>query len=159
MKEHQKAASAPLGGDERRAVGERRPGALGEPAVRLGQHLPRHRHIVRNGKVVERALVRKLAELLRLFPRKTAAENAPAAAQLHRNEIVVGCSQPRAREADQEAAFLDPAHQPLARGGRDGADIGKDQRRQPRIEETGDRFGGRRTFGQAHVGEGAECTR
>ena len=68
VKQHDHALAAARGGDQRRAVGERRPGAVGQAGVRLGQHLPRHRHVVRHRHAVERAFARERGELLRLIP-------------------------------------------------------------------------------------------
>ena len=158
MKQHDHALAAPRRGDQRRAVGERRPGAVGEPGVGLGQHLTRHRHVVRHRHGVERAFARERRELLRLLPRERAAERAPAAAQLHRNEIVVGGRKTRAREAHQHAALVDPFAEPLARLA-DIADVGKDQHRQVRIEELLDRLRGRAALGEPHVGERVERAR
>ena len=56
------------GGDQRRAVGERRPGALGQCRVGLGQHLAAHRHVGRHRHAEERAFAREGGELLRLLP-------------------------------------------------------------------------------------------
>ena len=67
--------------------------------------------------------------------RQAAAEDAAAAAQPHRHEIVVGGGEPRAGKAHQHAAVLDPARQPVARLARDIADIGEDHHRQVLVEE------------------------
>jgi len=66
--------------------------------------------------------------LLRLFPRQAAAENAPAASEPDRDEIVVAGGEARAGEAHQHAAVFEPARELIARLG-DVADIGKDQHR------------------------------
>ena len=49
VEQHDHALAAVCGGDERRAVAERRPGAVGKSGFRLGQHLPRHGDVVRHG--------------------------------------------------------------------------------------------------------------
>ena len=159
VKQHDEALAAPRRGHQRRAVGERRPGAVGQAGVRLGQHLPRHRHVVRHRHAVERAFARERRELLRLLPRERAAERASAAAQLHRNEIVVGRREPRAGEAHQHAAGVDPAREPLARLAGDVADIGEDQHRQVLREERAHGFGRRAALGEPHVGERIERAR
>ena len=47
VEEHQRALLAPRAGDQRRAVGKARPGALDDVGGRLGQHLPRDRDLAR----------------------------------------------------------------------------------------------------------------
>ena len=158
MEQDDHALAARLRGDQRRAVGERRPGAIGERGVGLGQHLAAHGHVVRHRHVDERALARERRELLRLVPAQRAAERAAAAAQLHRNEIVVAGGEPRAGEAHQHAAVLDPLGQPLARFG-DIADVGEDDHRQPLVDELVDRLRRRAALGLPHVGKRIERAR
>ena len=77
----------------------------------------------------------KAGKLLRLFPTQAAAQNAAAAAQFYRHQVVVfGAGEMRTGKAHQHAAVIDPFVQPLARLG-DIADIGEDQHRQMLIEE------------------------
>ena len=101
----------------------------------------------------------KRGERLRLVPAQAAAEHAAAAAQLHRHQFVVAGGQPRAGEAHQHAAVLDPARQPVARVAGDVADIGEDHHRHALVDELLDRFGRRAALGHAHVGERAERAR
>ena len=159
MEQHHEAAAALGGGDERRAVAERGPGALGEAAVGLGQHLAADGDVVRHGEIVERPLAREARELLRLLPRERAAEHAAAAAELHRNQIILCRGQPRPGEAHEHASLLHPGDEAGARLGRDGADVGQHQHRQALLEEAVHRLAGRRAFGEAHVGEGPERPR
>ena len=97
-------------------------------------------------------------ELLRLVPAQRAAERAAAAAELDRNEIVVAGREPRAGEAHQHAAVLDPLGQAFARFG-DVADVGEDHHRQPLIHELVDRLRRRAAIGLPHVGERIERAR
>ena len=158
MEQDDHALAARLRGDQRRAVGERRPGAIGERGVGLGQHLAVHGHVGRHRHVGERALARERRELLRLVPAQRAAERAAAAAQLHRNEIVVAGGEPRAGEAHQHAAVLDPLGQALARFG-DIADVGEDDHRQPLVQELVDRLRRRAAIGLPHIGKRIERAR
>ena len=100
----------------------------------LGQHLAGDGDVGRDRHAVERALARESGELLRLVPAQAAAEDAAAAAQLHRHQIVVGAGKMRAGKAHQHAAIVDPFVEPVARLG-DIADIGKNQHRQMLVEE------------------------
>ena len=87
---------------------------------------------------------------------KRAAEGAAAAAQAHRDEVVVlGAGEMRAGKAHQHAAVVDPFGQRLVRLA-DIADVGEDQHRQMLVEEARDRFRRRHRAGRAHVGEGIE---
>ena len=69
MKQDDQALAAALRGNEWSAVGERRPRALGQRGIGLGQHLPGDADVGRHGHAEERALARESAELLRLLPR------------------------------------------------------------------------------------------
>ena len=109
-----------------------------------------HRH------AVERALARKRGQRLRLVPAQAAAEDAAAAPQPHRNEIVVGGGKPRAGKAHQHAAVVDPVREPVMGVAGDIADVGEDQHRQILIEEMRHRFGRRFALREPHVGERAE---
>jgi len=55
--------------------------------------------------------------MLRLFPGEAAAEDAPAAAQLYRHQVVVGLCEAGAGEANQYAALFDPGVETLAISG------------------------------------------
>ena len=159
MEQHQQPLAVALGGDQRRAVGERRPGAVGELRIGLGQHLAGDGDVVRHRHAGERAVARKTGELLRLFPAQAAAQDAAAAAQLHRHQVVVGgAGEMRTGKAHQHAAIVDPFVEPLARFG-DIADIGEDQHRQMLVEETLHRFRRRDAFGEADIGERIERAR
>ena len=81
MEQHDETLPAPLGGDERRPVSETRPGLLGKPSLRLGEHLTRHCHFIRRGKAKERADGFEGRNVLRALPGQCAAEQASAAAK------------------------------------------------------------------------------
>ena len=102
------------------------------------------------------ALARKRGERLRLVPAQAAAEDAAAAPQPDRNEIVVGGGEPRAGETHQHAAVLDPARQPIMGFARDIADIGENQHRQVLIEEMRHRFRRQLALREPNVGERPE---
>ena len=152
MEEHDQSLAAALGGDERGAVGKRRPGSIGELRVGLGQHLAGDGDVGRDRHAVERALARESGELLRLVPAQAAAERAAAAAQLHRHELVVGAGEVRPGKAHKHAAIVDPFVELIERLV-DVADIGKDQHRQFAVEELGNGFRRSNAFGKSHVGE------
>ena len=159
VEQHDHSLAALGGGDQRRAVGERRPGALGEAGFRLGQHLARDVDVLRHRHVAERAFLREGGERLRLVPAQAAAERAAAAAKLHRHEIVVGAGEAGAGETHQHAAVLDPGDEPVARLARDVADIGQHDHRHVLLDEAPHRIGGRRDVGEPHVGERVERAR
>src|SRR5262249_20425087 len=94
--------------------------------------------------------------LLRLVPAQRTAEDAAAAAELDRYEVVVGRGEPRAGETDQHAAIGDPAIELLARLARYGADVGEHHHRHVLLDNARQRLGRRSAFGQAHVGERPE---
>src|SRR3954463_469999 len=131
--DHQTLATA-LRRHEWRAVGECRPGALGQSGVGFGQHLTTHGHVGRHRHSEERTFARESVELLRLFPGEAAAENAAAAPELHRHEIIVCGCEPRSGKADQYAALFDPTGELIARLG-DIADIGEDEHGQALLDE------------------------
>ena len=114
MKQHDQSLAAAFGGDQRRAVGKRRPGAVGELRVRLGQHLTRDRDVSWNRHSVERAFAREAGELLWLVPAQTAAQDAATAPQFHRHEIIVAARKMRAGEAHEHATIVDPLVQAIA---------------------------------------------
>ena len=112
-----------------------------------------HRH------AEERAVAREGGELLRLLPAQAAAEDAAAAPQLHRHEIVVAGREPRTGEAHQHAAVLDPARELVVRLAGDVADIGEDHHRQVLVEELAHRLRPASPVGKPHVGERIERAR
>ena len=148
-----------LGGDDRCPVLKRGPGPARQVAVGLGQDLAAHAEIGRRDETGERALRREGGEGLRAVPGQGAAERAPAAAQAHGNQRIAAGGEPRAGEAQQQAAGFDEG--PDAGGGAvvHGADIGKHQHRHLVVEQLRDRIGD--ALGAArllHVGEGRERT-
>src|SRR5215510_10671621 len=108
MEKHDQSLAAALGGDERGAVGKRRPGPVGELGVGLGQHLTRDGYGRRDRHSVERAFARKSGKLLWLVPAQGAAKGTATAPQLHRHKLVVGASEMRSGEAHEHAAVVDP---------------------------------------------------
>ncbi len=155
MEQHQQPLAAALGGDQGRAVGERRPGATGKQCVWFCEHLLFHRHVIRHLHAFERARLREGGELLRLVPAQAAAEDAATAPQAYRHQAIVIAGEMRSGEAHQHAAVLDPLAQRPALA-RDIADVGEDQHGQMLVEEALHRFVGRHRLGDADVGEGGE---
>ncbi len=153
MKKHDHAAAAPGRGYEWRAVGKRRPCALDEKAVGLGQHLTLHDHVVRYVEIVERSFAREAAELLRLLPGQRAAKRAAAAAQPDRYETVVGSGKARPGEANKHAAVIDPFDEAVACGLGEVTDVRQSDHRQALIDKPLDCGGRRRALGEAYVGE------
>ena len=68
VEEHDEALAALVGGDDRRAVGERGPGLVGEVAVGLGEDLAADAEIGRHGQTEERALAGEGREGARRVP-------------------------------------------------------------------------------------------
>ena len=101
-----------VAGDQRRAVGEARPGALDDVGRRLGQHLPR-RPSPRSAAAGRRTgrSAGNSVDRLRRRPGQRAAQRALAEAQPHRQQVLViaGGGKPRAGEAHQRAAVLRPS--------------------------------------------------
>ena len=85
--------------------------------------MPADSDVIGNGHAGKRAIARKGGERLRLVPAQTAAEDAAAAAQFDRNEIVLRGGEPRTGKAHQNAAFLNPMRKAIVRIA-DIADIG-----------------------------------
>ncbi len=155
MEQDDEALAAALGGDQRGTIGKRRPGAIAQRGIGLGQHLPADRDIGGHCHAEERALAREGGELLRLIPGQAAAENASAAPKLHRHQVVVAGSKARSCETHQHAAVLEPARERLARV-RDIAYVGEDQHWKALLDELADRLGWRAAIGEPHVGERPE---
>lgn len=86
---------------------------------------------------------------------QAAAEDAAAAAQLDRHQIVIGLREAGAGEAHQHAALCDPAIEPLADFRRQRADIGHHDHRQLLVEELADRLL-HAAIAEPHVGKGRE---
>ena len=109
VNEHEPALAALLGGDERRAVGEPRPGLAGEVERGFRQHLARHGHVGRNLEPSERALRVERGQMRRRLPRQRAAERTPAAPERDRQESVGRVlGEVRPGKAQHRAAFFDP---------------------------------------------------
>ena len=157
MEQADNALAAMLAGHQRRAVFQRRPGLGREHRIRLGQHLPVHGDVLGHGKARERTVGGEGSQMLRLFPGQAAAEDAAAATQSHRHQIVIGLRQTGACETHQHAALIDPCVQPLADFRRQRADIGEHDHRQPLIEELRDHLLRRAAVAQPHVGEWRQC--
>ena len=134
-----------------------RPGLAWQIGVGLGEDLAPHRHFVGNLKAEERALLFEGRELLRALPGESAAEDAPAAAQPHRHEIVgISRCEPRAGEAQQDAAILDELLQPLVIARGKVADVGQNQHIHMLVEQRRDRIGRSRPR-LANIGEGRQA--
>ncbi len=157
MEEHEQALAALLRGDQRRAVGELRPGLVGEQPVGLGKNLAAHAHIGGHRNVGEGALAAEGREGLRRLPGQRAAELAAATAQAHRHEVVaLRAGKARSGEAQEDAAAVDEAVQGLPGRGGDGADIGQHDHRHAALDEAQDGVGGRGALDGADVGEGLQ---
>src|SRR5262249_23148890 len=129
------------GGAPRRArPGRARGGAVGHPD-------PKKR--LARGKGVA---------LRRCPPDRPAAEEAPAAPEFHRHEIVIAGGEMRAGEAHQHAALFEPVHEAIARLG-DVADVSEDQHRQPLLDELVHALRRRAAVGEPYIGEGPERAR
>ncbi len=111
MEQHDAPLAARLGGHERRAVGEPRPGARSQARDRLGQHLPLDGHLLGHGEAGEGRAVGEGREPLRLLPGERAAQRAFAGAQRHRQQPVRVLGHARAGEAHEGAALLDEARE------------------------------------------------
>ena len=142
-----------LAGDERRAVFQRSPALGGEHRIGLGQNLPVHGDVLGHGEARERTVGGEGGQMLRLFPGQAAAEDAAAATQFHRHQIVIGLRQTGTCETHQHAALIDPCVESLADFRRQRADIGEHDHRQPLIEELRDHLLRRAAVAQPHVGE------
>ena len=159
VEEDQPALAERGGGDQRGAVGERRPGAAGERAVRLGQHLAGHRHVVGHLEAGEGALVGEAGERLRRLPGEAAAKRAVAVAERHRDQRIARRGQARPGEADEHAAALHPLRHLLLDAGGEVADVGHGDHRCVGVDEVGHGHGGIGVARLAHVGEGLDGAR
>ncbi len=137
--EHEPPAAAPLGGHERRAVGERRPRLRREIERRLGEHLAAHADVVGHLEPGERRVGLEGRERGRLAPRQRAAEDAIAAAQRDRHELVGALGDVRAGEADEHAALGEPALERRALVADHLGDIGEHEHGERALEELADR--------------------
>ena len=108
MEQADQSLAAMLAGHERRAVFQRGPAPGREHGIGFGEHLPAHGDVLGHDEARERTVGGERGEMLRLLPGQAAAERAAAAAQLDRHEIVVALREPRAGEAHQHAALVDP---------------------------------------------------
>ena len=159
VEEDQPALAGLGGGDQRRAVGERRPGAVGECPVGFGKNLARDGDVVGHGEACERALVGKARQRLRCLPGQAAAERAVAAAQGDRDQRVGGGGQPGSGEAHEDAAVAHPfGHRVLDIGGQ-VADVGHGDHRDVAVDQRRHGHGGVGLVRVAHVGEGLDGAR
>ena len=129
VKQHDQPLAAALGGHQRRSIGEPRPCLGGQPRFRLGQHLPRHRHLVGRSEADERARIFERRNMLRRLPGQRAAQCPAAAPQRRRYQIVVAGGEPGAREAHQDAAGIDEFRELVARRAGRHAHVGEHERR------------------------------
>src|SRR6516162_11550114 len=98
MKKHDEALAAMRCGDQRRAVGERRPGIVAKRRIRFGENLAGDGDVVGYRQAAKWTIARKRRQRLWFVPAQAAAENAAAATQPNRHEVVLGRGQPRTRE-------------------------------------------------------------
>ena len=97
-------------GDERRAVGQPRPGLAGEIERRLGQHLARHGDVVRHRRARRTGLsASKGARRAGVSQDSAPPSVRPPRRKRHRQQIVVGLvGEMRPGEAQHRAAVLHP---------------------------------------------------
>ncbi len=98
----------PLAGDQGRAVGQRRPGFLGQLQRGLGQNLAPNHDIARHGEAMERRAGGKGGQGDRRVPGQSTAKHAIATAQDDGQGTFRICGQARPGKADEQAAGLDP---------------------------------------------------
>ena len=157
MEQREQPLAAMLAGDQRRAIFQRGPAPGRKHRIGFGEHLPAHRDVLGHVQSRERTVGRERGEMLRLLPGQAAAERTAAAAQFDRHEIVVALREPRAGETHQHAALIHPGREPVAKLGRERADVGHHDHRQLLIEELGQRLlRGGGLVAEPHVGEGRE---
>ncbi len=138
-------------GDERRAVGERGPGAALELERGLSQDLALHFDVGGRLEAGEGAGPGEGRERLRLFPGECAAQSARARlAQPHRQQIVAARCEARPRKTHQHAALLDPFRQLRTLFAGHLSDIGEDEHGDAMIKVLADRGGAR--FGRIFEG-------
>ncbi len=125
--QHQVTLAALLSGDQRRAVGQARPGLVGEVGRRLGQNLLGDAHVLGDRDAEERAVGRELGQRRRLAPAHDAAQRAVAQAERRRHQRVVAGGEVGAGEAHGHAAALDPLGDLVAVVGRGRRAVGDQQ--------------------------------
>ena len=143
VEEDDEALAAPRRGDERRAVGEARPGLVGEARLRLGQHLPADGHFVGDGETEKRAALLEGRDVFRGLPRQRAPEGPAAASERRRDEVVVASGEARAGEADEDAAVVEKPGDGVAFRPRGDAHVGQHENRGLLGEQRNDRIAGR----------------
>ena len=144
-------------GYQRRSILQRGPAFRCQHRVRLGEHLPVDGDILRHGETGKRSVGRERSEVLRLFPGEAAAQDASAAAQLHRHQVIIGLRQTGAGKTHQHPALLDPRGQTFANLGRQGADICEHDHRQLLVEKLRDRLLWRAAIAKPYIGERRQC--
>src|SRR5439155_11905196 len=93
MKQAYHTLAAMFAGYQRRSILQRGPAFRRQHRVRLGEHLPVDGDVLRHGKTGKWSVGSERSEVLRLFPGETAAEDASAAAQLYRHEVIISLCQ------------------------------------------------------------------
>src|SRR5438477_795015 len=104
MEERDQTLAAPLRRDQRCSIGKRDPRAVAQRGIGLCQHLSVHRDIGRYRHAEKWAFSRKCGEWLRLLPREAPAQDAPAATELDRHELIIAGSETGSRETHEHAA-------------------------------------------------------
>ena len=158
MKQAYHTLAAMFAGYQRRSILQRGPAFRRQHRVRLGEHLPVDGDVLRHGKTGKWSVGSERSEVLRLFPSETAAEDASAAAQFYRHEVIISLCQARAGKTHQHPALLDPRRQTLANLGRQGADIREHDHRQFLVEKLRDRLLWRAAIAEPHIGERPQRT-
>src|SRR5262249_13493226 len=112
-KQHRNTLARGVGGAPGAAPRGRAPGGAAQRATGLAKPWRAPADGVRPHHAEDGASAREGIELLGLSPQQAAAENAPAAPELHRHEIVVGGREMRAGKTHQHAAVFEPAHEAI----------------------------------------------
>jgi hypothetical protein len=137
-------ASRPPGslGDQRSAVGQRRPGVGTKVSRRFREHLAVDLHLLRNGQASERRAGAELRHARRLRPGQRPAELTVTPQQLDRHQRIRLADRllggARACEADQQPAMLHPLGQRVAIGPVGQWPVGKDQHRDLALQQRGE---------------------
>ena len=127
--------AAALGGDQRRAVGEPRPGLGAEVERRLGKDLARDQDVVRHLDPGEGRARLERGERRRPGPGHGAAQRAVAGAKLDRYQAVLLLGEAGSGEADHGAALVHPGLDGLERGLGHRVGVGEDEDRQGALEK------------------------
>jgi len=128
MEKYNQPLAAALRGHQGCAISQRSPGAVVELGIRFSQHLAGNSDVGWDRHSVEWAIAREAGKLLWLVPAQAAAQDAAAAPQFYRNQIVIAPRKVGPGKSYQNPAIVDPLVQTIQRIG-GIADIREDQHR------------------------------